>query len=58
MEIVGEFYLAALNRNPTDQEQQHWEEKLNSVTSADDQRAFLEDFVWNLMTCNKFVTNH
>jgi len=58
MEIVNAFYLAALNRRPSDQEQEHWKGKLARLKSNDDQRAFLEDFVWGLMTCNEFVTNH
>jgi hypothetical protein len=58
MEIVNAFYLAALNRRPSDQEQEHWKGKLARLKSTDDQRAFLEDFVWGLMTCNEFVTNH
>ena len=58
MEIVNTFYLAALNRHPSEQEQEHWKGKLAILKSTDDQRAFLEDFVWGLMTCNEFVTNH
>ena len=58
LEIVSTFYLAALSRHPTDQEKQHWAEQLGYVTSADEQRGYLEDFVWGLMTCNEFVTNH
>jgi Protein of unknown function (DUF1553)/Protein of unknown function (DUF1549) len=58
MEIVNAFYLAALNRRPSDQEQEHWKGKLARLKSNDDQRTFLEDFVWGLMTCNEFVTNH
>jgi hypothetical protein len=58
MEIVNAFYLAALNRRPSDQEQEHWKGKLARLKSTDDQRMFLEDFVWGLMTCNEFVTNH
>ncbi len=58
MEIVNAFYLAALNRRPSDQEQEHWKGTLARLKSTDDQRAFLEDFVWGLMTCNEFVTNH
>ncbi len=58
MEIVGEFYLVALSRNPTDEEQRLWTERLEAMTSADKQRDFLEDFVWGLLTCNEFVRNH
>ena len=58
MEIVNAFYLIALNRPPSDQEHKHWSEKLAELKSNDDQRAFLEDFVWGLTTCKEFVTNH
>ena len=55
MEIINEFYLAALSRAPIDEEQQFWKERLDANTS-DEQRAFLEDFVWGLLTCNEFTT--
>ena len=55
MEIVNSLYLTALNRHPSEREQEHWKATLKTT---DDQRAFLEDFVWALMTCNEFVTNH
>ena len=58
MEIVGEFYLAALSRHPTDTEQQFWEQHIDVSASANSQRAILEDMVWSLLTCNEFVANH
>ncbi|MEM6470685.1 MAG: DUF1553 domain-containing protein, partial [Planctomycetota bacterium] len=58
MEIVKEFYLAALGRQPSDRERERWKETLASLKSTEEQRAFLEDFVWGLMTCNEFTTNH
>ena len=58
MEIVDAFYLAAFNRRPSTEEQQHWEAQLTKTKSPDEQRAFLEDFVWGLVTCEEFVTNH
>lgn len=58
MEIVNAFYLTALNRPPSDEEREHWEGQLTQLESNDDQRAFLDDFVWGLMTCDEFVTNH
>ena len=58
MEIVNEFYLAALSRQPTDTEQQFWEQYIDVNASANSQRAILEDMVWSLLTCNEFVTNH
>ena len=58
MEIVNEFYLAALSRHPTDTEQQFWKQHIDVNASASSQRAILEDMVWSLLTCNEFVTNH
>ena len=58
MEILDEFYLAALSRHPTEAEQQFWEQHIDVSASANSQRAVLEDMVWSLLTCNEFVTNH
>ena len=58
MEIVNEFYLAALSRHPTDTEQQFWVQHIDINASANAQRAILEDIIWSLLTCNEFVTNH
>ena len=58
MAIVDEFYLAALSRYPTDDERQFWQQKLVDKATPNAQRALLEDFVWSLMTCNEFQTNH
>ena len=58
MEILNEFYLAALSRHPTEAEQQFWEQHIDVSASANSQRAVLEDMVWSLLTCNEFVTNH
>ena len=54
MEILEQFYLAALSRKPTEQEIQHWTKQLDS---ADKEEQFLEDFVWGLTTCAEFVSN-
>ena len=53
--IIDEFYMVALGRHPTVQESMHWQRQLQSV---DKQKAFLEDFVWGLLTSRDFVTNH
>ncbi len=55
MEIVNEFYLAALSRPPTDTEQEFWKQHINTTASANSQKAVLEDMVWSLLTCNEFV---
>ncbi|MDE0018928.1 MAG: DUF1549 and DUF1553 domain-containing protein [Candidatus Poribacteria bacterium] len=58
MEILDEFYLAALSRHLTETEQQFWEQHIDVNSSANSQRAILEDMVWSLLTCNEFVSNH
>lgn len=58
MEILNEFYLAALSRHPTETEQQFWEQHIDASASANSQREVLEDMVWGLLTCHEFVTNH
>ena len=58
LEIVNEFYLAALSRHPTATEQQFWAQHINASAPASSQRAILEDMVWSLLTCNEFVMNH
>ena len=58
MEIVNEFYLAALSRQPTNKEQQFWKQHIDVNVSANSQRAVLEDMVWSLLTCNEFVNNN
>ena len=55
LEIIEEFYLVALSRKPTQTEYNHWAKQLENVS---DPPAFLEDFVWALMSSDEFVTNH
>ena len=57
-EIVKEFYQVALNRPPSEREMEtisHW---LNEQQAASAQREALEDFVWSIVTCREFVSNH
>ena len=55
LEIVEQFYLSALSRKPNEEEVDHWKLQLRS---ADNEQAFLEDFVWGLMASSEFVNNH
>jgi hypothetical protein len=55
LQIIDEFYLTALQRRPTEAESAFWKEQ-NSEHSGT--REMLEDFVWSLLTCNEFTTNH
>ncbi|MGK0157231.1 MAG: hypothetical protein ACI9SE_004207 [Neolewinella sp.] len=56
--IVTEYYLAALGRLPTSNETEFWQQQGTSGGAAELQRELLEDFVWSLLTCNEFQTNH
>jgi hypothetical protein len=56
--IVTEFYLAALGRLPTRKETEFWRQQGISGGAAESKRGLLEDFVWSLLTCNEFQTNH
>jgi hypothetical protein len=56
--IVEEFYLSALGRPMSENEKKFWSERLEAHGNPAERRAQLEDFVWGLLTCKEFVTNH
>ena len=58
IDVVEEFYLVALSRHPTEAERQHWKQEIGETTAGEEHHEFLEDFVWGLLTCAEFVTNH
>jgi hypothetical protein len=55
--IVEDFYLRALSRWPSPYELDYW---LRELKDADDneRKQRLEDFVWSLLNCDEFTTNH
>ena len=55
-EIIHRFYRLALCRPPSSAEQSFWRDQLQK--NEDVPKALLEDFVWSLLTCKEFVTNH
>ncbi len=57
-EMVEAFYLLALGRPPDDKESAFWEKNLAGARGAAERRQVLEDFLWGLLTCREFVTNH
>ena len=57
-QIVGEFYLRALSREPSPAEREQWQRELTAAATPAERRRILEDFVWALCTCREFVTNH
>lgn len=55
--IVDQFYRRALGRPPTVREAEFWKNELMSDSETDRVKR-LEDFVWSLLNCQAFVTNH
>ena len=55
-EIVDDFYLRALGRGPSQIEREFWQRQL--ANSAGETKKVLEDFLWALLTCREFATNH
>ena len=58
IDIVKEFYLVALSRPPTAVEREYWQAKVDETAASETHHEFLEDFVWGLLTCTEFATNH
>ena len=58
LETVREFYRIALNRQPNKQEYEFLSQLFDDKKSSARQREALEDFVWSIVTCQEFVTNH
>jgi len=56
--IVRAHYRVALGREPSPEEAAFWRERVAGATSGDARRAVLEDFVWGLLSCREFQTNH
>ncbi len=54
-EIIEAFYLAALSRVPTQEEQVELEEKISQRVSR---REALEDFVWAVISSREFAYRH
>jgi hypothetical protein len=55
--IIEDFYLRALSRRPSQDEQSFWEQELAGIDSAE-RKLRLEDFVWSLLNSDEFTTNH
>ena len=57
-EIIHAFYQAALNRQPNSQELNFLSKWIDDKKPSARQRDALEDFVWSILTCQEFSTNH
>lgn len=58
MDVLRIFYKLALTREPTTREQEFWQRQFELAGTAEQQQQVLEDFLWSLLTCREFVTNH
>ena len=58
MDVIRIFYTLAFTREPTVREQRFWQKQLEVAGTAEEQQQVLEDFLWSLLTCREFVTNH
>ena len=55
--IVEDFYLRALSRSAAAEEREYWLAQLDDESAAARERK-LEDFLWSLLSCREFRTNH
>ncbi len=56
-DIIVDFYLHALGRIPREQELAYWKKKVNAYDQRG-RKERMEDFVWSLLNCAEFTTNH
>ena len=56
--IVEQFYQLALSRNPDERERTYWTKQVAAAIDAEQRQEIMEDFIWSLLTCREFVTNH
>jgi hypothetical protein len=56
-QIVTEFYMRGLGRQPTEEELQGWIKRLQ-VEDSRERCQRLEDFVWGLLNSRDFLENH
>ena len=55
--IVDQFYRRALARPPHENELLYWRQQL-SAEERETRQQRCADFVWSLLTCREFATNH
>lgn len=58
IDIVTDFYIAALSRRPTVDESEFWNDQFSESMTATEEDKRLQDFVWAILTCDEFTTNH
>jgi hypothetical protein len=56
-DLVRDFYLRALSRSPTENEVSDWLARIDSG-DAQQKAERCQDFLWALLNCHEFTTNH
>lgn len=56
-EIVEDFYWRALSRKPSNTERDYWIRQLSELNNGEKKQVF-EDFLWSLLNCSEFASNH
>ena len=54
--IIDRLYRLALTRPPSEDELKYWHRQIPD--RQQELRAFLDDFLWSLLSCREFTTNH
>lgn len=57
LDVIQSFYEVALQRTLNASEQNYWRDQLEKCDPTK-QETFLQDFVWSLLACGEFTTNH
>jgi len=57
-QLVEELYLRALCRLPIKREREYWLSELGTADTPRQRRQIAEDFLWSLLSCQEFLTNH
>ena len=57
VDIFEDFYWRALSRKPSHAERDYWTRQLSELNDGT-KRQGLEDFLWSLLHCSEFASNH
>ena len=58
MRILGEFYLVAFSRHPSEEESESWRAQLSTAADGVERKKLFEDFLWAMLSSREFTTNH
>ena len=57
-QLIEDFYLRALSRLPSEHERRYWLHELGQADDTAQRTQIAEDFLWSLLSCQEFLTNH